>query len=370
VAVDFNTSGGLRNRHRLDPDRWIVIDLRDDRRAGTREHIREGRDVTIELSDIDIAIRDGDQSAFSAFVERHRRELQVHCYRMVGSLQDAEDMVQETFLRAWANRSSYEGRSSFRAWLYRIATNACLDLIKRRRRVVAVDPSQDAPTEVTWLEPFPDSMLPRPDDPAAAAVARETIELAYIAAIQHLPPRQRAVLLLRDAVGWSAQETAELLETSIAAVNSALQRARATLSEQVANREERTTWWQPTEEERRLLARFMDATERADMAEMAALLKEDAIFWMPPEPGVFSGRDAIVESWTPALTGPARIGEFKMVPTRCNNQLAAANYVRAPGEDTYERLALDVLRIEDGQIAEVIAFPHSVFDTFGLPDRF
>lgn len=195
--------------------------------------------MATDLSDLDIAIRDGDQSAFTTHVERHRRELQVHCYRMVGSLQDAEDMVQETFMRAWSNRSTYEGRSSFRAWLYRIATNACLDLIKRRRRVVSVDPNSEAPTEVTWLEPFPDSMLPEPDDPAAATVARETIELAYIAAIQHLPPRQRAVLLLRDAIGWSAKETAELLEMSVAAANSALQRARATLAEHVTDREER-----------------------------------------------------------------------------------------------------------------------------------
>ncbi|HEX6300034.1 MAG TPA: sigma-70 family RNA polymerase sigma factor, partial [Acidimicrobiia bacterium] len=140
-----------------------------------------------------------------------------------------EDIAQEIFLRAWANRSDYEGRSSFRAWLYRIATNACLDLIKRRRRVVSFDPVSNARTEVGWLEPFPDSRLPGPDNPAAATVARETIELAYIAAIQHLPPRQRAVLLLRDAIGWSANETAELLEMSVAAVNSALQRGRATL---------------------------------------------------------------------------------------------------------------------------------------------
>jgi RNA polymerase sigma-70 factor, ECF subfamily len=325
--------------------------------------------VATELSDLDKAIRHGDQTGFVAIVERHRRELQVHCYRMVGSLHDAEDMVQETFMRAWSKRSTYEGRASFRAWLYRIATNACLDLIKRRKRVVTVDPQAEAPTEVTWLEPFPDSMLPGPDDPAAATVARETIELAYIAAIQHLPPRQRAVLLLRDAIGWSAKETATLMEMSVAAVNSALQRARATLGEIARDREDQTKSWQPSDEERRLLARFMEATERADMTAMAELLKEDAVFWMPPEPAVFASRDAILESWTPVLTGPARIGDFKMVPTRCNNQLAAANYVRAPGEESYERLAIDVLRIEDGAIAEIVAFPHSVFDDFGLPER-
>ena len=322
-----------------------------------------------ELTDIDIALRDGDHSAFDTVVERHRRELQVHCYRMLGSLQDAEDMVQESFLRAWANRTAYEGRSSFRAWLYRIATNACLDLIRRRQRVVSFDPQGDAPAEVGWLQPFPDAMLPGPDDPAAATVARETIELAYITAIQHLPPRQRAVLILRDAIGWSAKETADLLEMSVAAVNSALQRGRATLGERARSREERTTSWQPSAEERRLLAHFMEATERADMTAMAALLKEDAVFWMPPDPGVFVGRKLIIESWTPFLTGPARIGDFKMVPTRCNNQLAAANYLRAPGEGDYARLSLDVLRIEDGAIAEIVTFPASVFDDFGLPDR-
>lgn len=320
-----------------------------------------------ELTDFDTAIRNGDRSTFDAAVDRHRKELQIHCYRMLGSLHDAEDMVQETFLRAWEKRSTFEGRSTLRAWLYSIATNASLDMIRRRRRVVPVDTSGAAPTEVAWLQPFPDSMLPAPDDPAAVSVARETIELAYIAAIQHLPGRQRAVLLLRDVVGWSAQETADLLETSVTAVNSALQRARATLGDKVTGREERTRSWQPSEEERRLLERFMDATERADMTAMAALLREDAVFWMPPDPSVFVGRDAIIESWTPFLTGPARIGEFKMLPTRCNHQMAAAAYLRAPGDAAYERLSLDVLRIEDEAIIEIVTFPNSVFDNFGLP---
>lgn len=176
----------------------------------------------------------------------------------------------------------------------------------------------------------------------------------------------------RSSVAQDGQpeRPAKLLEMSVPAANSALQRARSTLGKQVANREERTTSWQPTAEERRLLTRFMMATERADMTEMAELLKEDAVFWMPPDPGVFVGRDSIVESWTPALTGSARIGYFKMVPTRCNNQLAAANYVPAPGEESYERLSLDALRFEDGAIAEVITFPASVLDDFGLPERF
>ena len=325
--------------------------------------------MTTELSDIDRALRDGDYSAFDAVVERHRREILVHCYRMLGSFQDAEDIVQETFLRAWVNRDTYEGRSSFRAWLYRIATNACLDVVKRSQRVVSFDPQGEAPAEVDWLEPFPDSRLPGQDDPAAATVARETIELAYIAAIQHLPARQRAVLLLRDAIGWSARETADLLEMSVAAANSALQRGRATLGEMARSREERTTSWQPSADERRLLTRFMEATERADMTALAELLKEEAVFWMPPDAGVFVGRDAIIDSWTSALTGPERLGDFKMVPTKCNNQLAAANYLRGPGEEEYERLSLDVLRVEDGAIAEIVTFPESVFDDFGLPER-
>lgn len=325
--------------------------------------------MATESTDIDAAIRDGNRDAFAEVADRHRRELQVHCYRMLGSLQDAEDVVQETFLRAWSKRDTYEGRATFRAWLYRIATNACLDLIKKKRRVVTVDPQADMGGEVPWLEPFPDSMLPQGEDPAAATVARETIELAYIAAIQHLPARQRAVLLLRDAMGWSAKETADLLEMSVPAANSALQRARATLGDHARDRETRSVGWQPSDDERRLLTEFMEATEKADMDTMATLLKEDAIFSMPPEPGVFVGRDVLVDAWTPFLSGPARIGDFKMVPTRCNNQLAAANYVRAPGEQYYERLALDVLRVEDGEIAEIMTFPGSIFDAFGLPER-
>lgn len=326
--------------------------------------------MAAEFSEVQLAIRNDDADAFDSAMERYRRELQVHCYRMVGSMHDAEDMVQETFLRAWDRRSTFRGDSSLRAWLYRIATNACIDLIRQRGRVITVDPREGEVVEVPWLEPYPDSLLPDAGDPASATVAKETIELAYIAAIQHLPPSQRAVLLLRDAIGWSAKETAELLDISVAAANSALQRARETLGKRVASRDERTVHWQPTDEERQLLSRFMRATEEADMATMATLLKEDAVFWMPPEPGVFVGRTTIVESWTPFLSGPTRIGDFKMLPVRCNNQLAAANYLRPPGGESYERLSIDVLRIEDGAIAEIVTFGHSMFDHLGLPERF
>src|SRR5688572_61962 len=207
------------------------------------------------ISDAVAAAQAGDHAAFAALVERHRRELQVHCYRMLGSFTDAEDMVQEAFLRAWRRRETYAGRSTFRAWLYRIATNVCLDHLERHPR----RPGRDCGVgEVTWLQPFPDRLLDQvapPDaEPDAAVVARETIELAFLVAVQHLPPRQRAVLMLRDVLGWSAKETAALLEGSVAAVNSALQRARRSLKEHLPPR--RSEWAagsDPTEQERALL---------------------------------------------------------------------------------------------------------------------
>ena len=180
----------------------------------------------------------GDRDAFTAIAERHRRELQVHCYRMLGSFDDAEDLVQETFLRAWRSRATYQGRSTFRAWLYRIATNACLDALEKRPRT----PTQSG--EVTWLQPYPDRLLedaaPSDAEPDALVVAKETIELAFLVAIQHLPPQTRAVLILRDVLGWPAKDTAALLDTSVAAVNSALQRAHAALKQHLPER--RTDW--------------------------------------------------------------------------------------------------------------------------------
>ena len=192
------------------------------------------------------AAKAGDEAAFASLVERYRRELHVHCYRMTASFEDAEDLVQETFLRAWRNRASFEGRSTFRSWLYRIATNACLDAVAQGARRAPSDPGAalPAPADLPWLQPYPDLLLdgaaPSEGEPAAAAVSKETIELAFLAAIQHLPPRQRAVLIVRDVLGWSAKDTASLLESSVAAVNSALQRARATLKERLPRR--RLAW--------------------------------------------------------------------------------------------------------------------------------
>jgi RNA polymerase sigma-70 factor (ECF subfamily) len=304
-----------------------------------------------------------EESTFASAVARYERELQVHCYRMLGSLQDSEDLVQETFLRAWRKRASFEGRSSLRAWLYRIATNACLDALAGRRRPQA--------SELPWLQPYPDSLLegiPASDtEPDAAVVSKETIELAFLVAIQHLPPRQRAALILRDVLDWSAKETAGLLEMSVPAANSALQRARATLKEHLP---ERRLEWAPgsdaSDEERALLQRYMEATEHDDAGAFIQMMREDARFSMPPQPEVYVGREAIVAGWVEGGFG-CTLGHVRCLPTRANMQPAVACYVCPPGESGYRPLALDVLRIEDGAIAEIVTFPPDLFPAFGLP---
>jgi len=306
-----------------------------------------------------------DQATFEALAERHRRELQLHCYRMVGSLEESEDLVQETFLRAWRRRETFEGRSTARAWLYRIATNACLDALSRR-------PRKPQGGEVLWLQPYPDELLEGIAEPGAepdaAVVEKETIELAFMVAIQHLAPRPRAALILRDVLGWSAKETAALLGTSVAAVNSALQRARAGLKERLP---ERRLEWAPgsdaTAEERALLERYIEATEGADAATLVEIMREDARFAMPPEPGVWTGRETIVRSWIEGGLGSEDLGHIRGVITHANRQPAVACYLRRPGEGEYRALAIDVLRIEDGRIAEVVMFPGSLCQAFDLP---
>ncbi|WP_329106787.1 sigma-70 family RNA polymerase sigma factor [Micromonospora sp. NBC_01699] len=337
-----------------------------------------------EQSTVVDAVRVGDELAFTDLSERYRRELQVHCYRMLGSFDDSEDLVQETFLRAWRRRESFQGRSTFRAWLYRIATNACLDFLERHQRharqpfapvgggLAGVDRLPLPQVEVPWLQPYPDRLLepvaPSEVQPDAAVVAKETIELAFLAAIQHLPPKQRAVLIMRDVLGWSANDTAALLDGTVAAVNSALQRARATLKLHLPER--RIEWsssTDPSEEERAVLQRYVEATERADMVGLAALLREDARFTMPPKPTWFEGRSAIIASWAPAMVGPGAWPGWRHVLTRANRQPAAACYVRGPGESAYRALGLDVLRIEGGVVAEITTFQPQVFPAFGLP---
>ena len=318
----------------------------------------------------------------AAQFERHRRELHVHCYRMLGSFEEAEDLVQETFLRAWRKRSSFaaDGRLALRAWLYRIATNACLDVLRARPKrvmphdvVAAGDPAAEVPpptTEIAWLQPYPDRLLaPAEDEPGAVAVARETIELAFLAAIQHLPPRQRAVLVYRDVLGASASETAAALEISVASANSALQRARATLRDHLPR--QRGDWArgaQPSGDEQALLRRYLDAHERSDVAALRALLREDARLTMPPIPTWFDGRDAIVAAAAQGFD--PSFGELRSVAVGANLQPAVAHYHRAPGETEFRPLVIDVLTVEDGAIAEIASFVlPELFEAFGLPDR-
>jgi RNA polymerase sigma-70 factor (ECF subfamily) len=341
-----------------------------------------GGDATPGRDEVGAAVeaaRAGDERAFAVLVARYQRELQLHCYRMVGSFEDSEDLAQETFVRAWRNRASFEGRSSFRAWLYRIATNACLDALERhprraRRLPAGAEPggAPPNPAEIPWLQPYPDRLLegigPSDAEPEAAVVARETIELAFLAAIQHLLPRQRAVLLLRDVLGLPAKDTAALLETSVPSVNSALQRARATLRRRLpARRLEWAPASEPSAEERELLRRYIEAHERADAAAVAALLREDVRLTMPPQPAWYEGRAAVAAFFAGEAFGPGSPGAFRLVPTRANRQPAAANYVRRPGDTAYRALSLDVLRFEGGGLAEITVFAPSLFPAFGLP---
>ncbi len=324
-----------------------------------------------ETDEVVTAATAGDEAAFAKLVGRHRRELQVHCYRMVGSFDDAEDLVQETFLRAWRRRETFAGRSTFRAWLYRIATNACLDAIERRGRPVPQPGGGTA--EVLWLQPYPDHLLEGlvdgeagPDD---AVVSKETIELAFLVAIQHVPPQPRAVLVLRDVLGWSAKETAALLDTSVAAVNSGLQRARATMQQHLPER--RLEWPAGVDADtaqRRLLERYVEASERGDADALAGLLHEEVRFSMPPTPGVWEGREKVVGGWVEGGFGSADFGRMRCVLTSANRQPAVACYLQRAGEGAFRPLALDVLRIEDGTITEIVTFPgEEVFEAFGLP---
>jgi RNA polymerase sigma-70 factor (TIGR02960 family) len=307
------------------------------------------------------------ETAFAELAERHRRELHVHCYRMLGSFEEAEDLVQEALLRAWRSRADLERDDRFRPWLYRIATNACLDAIKRAGRRV---PSLGSFRDVPWLQPYPDRLLdevaPAAEEPDAAVVGRETIELTFLAVIQLLPPRQRAALVLSDVLEWPAAEIAEALEIGVAAANSALQRARATLREQLPpGRREDWTAPEVSESERALLERFVDAHERGDTDAALEMIADDIRITMPPHPYLYEGRDAIApliaQAHDPAL------GEWRLVPTAANRQPAAASYLRRPGDATFRAFKLDVLRVADGEITEVTTFDDRLFEAFGLP---
>jgi RNA polymerase sigma-70 factor (ECF subfamily) len=307
-----------------------------------------------------------DESAFAEHVERHRRELQVHCYRMTGSLQDSEDLTQETFLRAWRSRESFRGEAPFRAWLYRIATNTCLDALKARPRP-ALEP---APTgagefEVPWLQPYPDELLEglaAPEaDPEDAVVSKETIELAFIVAIQQLTPGQRAVLILRDVLGFRAAEAARMLDSTVESVTSALKRARATLD----SRPHAEASPEPeSPAERELVGRLAAAFEANDVDAIVALLADDVRLAMPPLPLEYVGRDEAARFYSVVATRP---GRRRIVQTRANGQPALAFYSRDATGDEFVATSLLVVTLAGRRFAALTRFDPSVLPHFGLP---
>jgi RNA polymerase sigma-70 factor (ECF subfamily) len=318
----------------------------------------------------------GDEAAFTQLVEAYGGELQVHAYRMLGSLEDAQDALQEAFFRAWNGRATYRRQSTFRAWLYKITTNACLRILERRpRRLVPYEAVPAAelgarpqpPADLPWLQPYPDRLLDAGPEPSDAIVARETIELAFLAAIQHLPPRQRAVLILRDALDWSANETGLVLEMSVAAVNSALQRARATMKERLpVARLDWTTAADAEDAERSLLETYMEAWERHDASHLVSLLREDVRLAMPPHPTWYAGHDAVA-AFLAGVAFPRGSEPHRFVPTRANREPAFGVY-RGDGADA-RPFAINVVRIESGLVADMHFFKYpELFPAFGLPD--
>jgi RNA polymerase sigma-70 factor, ECF subfamily len=312
-------------------------------------------------------------------LEQHRTELTAYCYRMLGSAFDAEDAVQETMVRAWRGFDRFEGRAALRSWLYRIATNVCLDMLEgreRRARPMDLGPAREPIAanlntlpEVTWIEPIPDARaVPDNGDPAEVAVARETIRLAFVAALQHLPPRQRAVLILCEVLRWKASEVAELLETTVASVNSALQRARATL--EASNVDAADISPSVDEADAELLARYVDAFQRYDIDALTALVHEDATQSMPPFDLWLSGREDIFTWWL----GPGiACRGSRVIPTvAANGAPAFGQYKPSETGDGYEPWALQVLRIEHGRIVEFAFFldTERLFPLFGLPLEF
>jgi RNA polymerase sigma-70 factor (TIGR02960 family) len=323
--------------------------------------------------------RTGDEAAFRALTEPYRRELQVHCYRILGSVQDAEDLVQETLLAAWRGLGGFEGRASFRAWLYRIATNRCLNVLRdagrRPQTVPASEPTRPAQThwaEPTWLEPYPDRLLEElPADPAtgpeAVYEAREALSLTFVSALQRLPPQQRAALVLRDVLGFRAAEAGEMLDVSEATVNSALQRARSTVAAGPRAHAERAL--PSSRRERALVGRFAEAFEEGDVDEVVALLADDGWVRMPPQPHEYQGHEAIR---TFLATRPiwAAGRRRRVVATRANGDPALAYYVSEPGEPEAPLSGLFVLTLAADRIAAITRFGLGrTLPFFGLPER-
>jgi len=313
----------------------------------------DGRPLGADEATFMAAARSGDPARFALVTERYRRELQVHCYRMLANYEDAQDVTQETFLRAWNKRQSFKGHATLRTWLYRIATNACLDFLDKRTPVPSglADPG----SELLYLQPYPDRMLPE-----ESAVARETIELAFIVAVQHLPPRQRAVFILRDVLGWPAAKAADALELTVASVTSALQRARVTMREQLPDR--RLDWRSPathelSNDERGVVQSYIDAHERNDLDGLMSLLRDDLRFAMLPDPGTVTttAKDA-ADGWVSGGLFQRGYDDWRGVTTTINRMPAAALYLRTPADPEYRLFAVAVLHIVDGKIAELTGF--------------
>ena len=321
------------------------------------------------------AAREGDQDAYRGLVECHGAELHAHCYHMLGSLHDAEDALQETLLRAWRGLPRSAQHRSLRNWLYRIATNVCLDALARRSaRVLPIDQSGSSDpadhgeplADGTWIEPYPDGEI---DDGYAAPEARyeqrEAVELAFVAALQHLPARQRAVLILREVLGFSAREVAGTMDTTVASVNSSLQRARATVDKRLPEQSQQATVRSlGNRRVRKLVGHFSDAFEHGDVDTILSMLAEDATFAMPPYAGWCRGRQAIAASWLmPSL--PA--AELRYLHASANGQPALAAYRWNDRQRGYLPIALDVLTLRGTAIADVVAFRNTAFERFGLP---
>ena len=320
--------------------------------------------------------RAGDEGAFEALTEPHRRELQVHCYRILGSLQDAEDLVQETLLAAWRGLERFEGRASLRAWLYRIATNRCLNMLRDRGRRPQEVPPMAAPeptrrTEPLWLEPYPDALLEGVEEASTAAPEpryelRESVGLAFVTALQQLPPRQRAVLVLRDVLGFKNAEVADMLDTGDTAVKGALQRARAKVRTQVGAGDRERAPAPNSARERELVGRFADAVESGDVDEVVALLTDDALLTMPPQPLEYCGHEAIAAFLR--HRAELRGAPLHVVPTRANSQPAFGCYLPDPHAAIARPYGMIVLTLEGDAVAAITWFGDTgVLRQFGLP---
>jgi RNA polymerase sigma-70 factor (TIGR02960 family) len=320
--------------------------------------------------------RAGDEDAFRELTDPHRRELQVHCYRILGSLQDAEDLVQETLLAAWRSLEGFEGRASVRSWLYRIATNRCLNALRARsRRPREVQAMGDSPeptgrTEPVWLEPYPDVLLEdiadRSPGPAARFEARESIELAFIVALQGLPPRQRAALVLRDVLGFRTAEVAEMLDTGEASVKGALQRARAAVNARLPAAGRDRAPGPNSASERQLVGRFADAVQSGDVDDIVSLLTGDALLTMPPQPLEYQGHQAIADFLR--QRAELRGAPLRVVPTRANTQPAFGCYLPDAHAAVARPYGMFVLTLEGDAVAAITWFADTgVFRHFGLP---